>query len=349
MIPGNFLPFVTIIMPVRNESACMWEGLTAIVEQDYSLARMEVLIADGMSMDNTRSIIHDFAVRYPQLQLHILDNPGKIVPTGMNAALCEAKGEIVVRVDGHTILAPDYIRQCVETLQRTGADNAGGRMNSTSSNAFGEVVALATSMSFGIGDGHFHYSNEEEWVDTVYMGAWPRPVFKKIGLFDEELVRDQDDEFNYRLRAAGGGILLSPKIKSQYVVRGTPGALWRQYYQYGYWKVRVLQKHPRQMSARQFVPPAFVLSLLASGMFAISAPLRALSLLVPSLYVVANATASLRAASRNGWKYFVLLPVVFSILHLSYGLGFLVGLVKFWNRWGDRAGKVPVWPGEISG
>jgi GT2 family glycosyltransferase len=178
------------------------------------------------------------------------------------------------------------------------------------------------------------------------MGAWPRRVFDKIGLFDEELVRNQDDEFNYRLRAVGGRILLSPKIKSEYTVRSTPGALWRQYFQYGYWKVRVLQKHPLQMSPRQFVPPALVLALMASIGFALSPLFLPLAPIIPLLYGTANLIASLWTASQRGWKYVWILPIIFAILHLSYGTGFLLGLFKFWNRWGDDKGGVPIWSGE---
>jgi succinoglycan biosynthesis protein ExoA len=151
---------------------------------------------------------------------------------------------MIVRVDGHTIIAPDYVEKCVQALIKSGAENAGGKMNAVSTTPFGQVVVAATSSPFGVGGARFHYSDQEEWVDTVYLGAWRREVFEKIGLFDEELVRDQDDEFNYRLREYGGKILLSPEIKSEYTVRSTPPALWKQYFQYGFWKVRVLQKHP---------------------------------------------------------------------------------------------------------
>jgi succinoglycan biosynthesis protein ExoA len=218
-------------------------------------------------------------------------------------------------------------------------------------------VALATSTPFGVGGARFHYSDEEEWVDTVYMGAWPRQVFEKTGLFDEELVRNQDDEFNYRLRQQGGRILLSPAIRSEYTVRSTPLALLRQYAGYGYWKVRVLQKHPLQMSLRQFVPPAFVLALLFSALLFLlsflplpntvlglpSSLLRPLSLVVPALYLLANLAASLWTALLHGWSSLPFLPFIFAILHLSYGLGFLLGLVKFWNRWADLLGQTPVW------
>ena len=146
------------------------------------------------------------------LNIKIIDNPGLIVPTGFNAAIRAANGEILIRIDGHTTIAPDYVSQCVETLQRTGADNVGGRMNANGTTPFGRTVALSTSSPFGVGGARFHYSDQEEWVDTVYMGAWPSRVFEQIGGFDEELVRDQDDEFNYRLRENGGRILLNPKI-----------------------------------------------------------------------------------------------------------------------------------------
>jgi len=343
---NQIFPLITILMPIRNEAVFIERGLQVILAQDYPRRRMEILIADGLSTDNTRQIIQDSSLSHPQLNIRILDNPSKIVPTGMNIALQQAKGEIIIRVDGHTVIAPDYVRQCVEALQRTNADNVGGKMNAVGSNPFGKAVALATSTPFGIGGGRFHYSDEEEWVDTVYMGAWPRQVFEKIGLFDEELVRDQDDEFNYRLRAAGGKILLSPAIKSEYMVRGSPSALWRQYYQYGFWKVRVLQKHPRQMSPRQFVPPAFVMALIGSAILALLPVTRPLSPVLPLLYLLANLSASVITSAKKGWKHLSYLPLIFAILHLGYGLGFLVGLVKFADRWSDRRGKVPDWPHE---
>ena len=342
-------PFVSVIIPIRNESAYIKHGLHAILIQDYPADCMEILIADGMSTDNTRNMIHDFAAIHPQIHIRILDNPREIVPTGINIALRQARGEIMIRVDGHTIIAPDYVRQCVDALQRTQADNVGGKMNAVGSNSFGKVVALATSTPFGVGGARFHYSDAEEWVDTVYMGAWPRRVFEKIGLFDEELVRDQDDEFNYRLRKQGGRILLSPAIFSEYTVRSMPRALWRQYYQYGFWKIRVLQKHPRQMSLRQFAPPAFVLSLVLS-FFLLFIPFPSFmvhpSAFIFLLYIPANLFASIwsllkKAIPHSLFSTLYSLPLIFSILHISYGLGFLIGLVMFATRWGDKQGQTP--------
>jgi len=155
------------------------------------------------------------------------------------------------------------------------------------------------------------------------------------------LVRDQDDEFNYRLREHGGKIVLNPEIRSIYSTRSTPKSLWKQYFQYGFYKVRVLQKHPRQMSLRQFVPPAFVLGLAASLLLTLFTNRGFwMLLMVAGSYLLANLAASINIAAKKGWRNLLLLPVAFAIIHISYGLGFLSGLVKFWNRWGDKIGKV---------
>jgi glycosyltransferase involved in cell wall biosynthesis len=335
------LPFVSVILPVRNEAGHIAGTLAAVLAQDYPPDRMEVIVVDGQSTDRTREIVQ--ALKAP-MALQLLDNPRQIAPTALNIGLRAAKGDILVRVDGHTVIAPDYVRQCVAALQRTGADNAGGTMTAVSANAFGEVVAAATSTPFGVGGGRFHYSQTEEWVDTVYLGAWPRAVFERIGLFDEELVRDQDDEFNYRLREQGGRIFHTPRIKSSYTGRTRPTGLWQQYFQYGLWKVRVLQKHPRQMQLRQFVPPLFVLALLGSLVLAFWTSLGGvLFALIGGAYLAADLGASLWTARRKRTRLIGVLPIVFPMLHLSYGLGFLIGLARFWNRWADRMGQVPAW------
>jgi cellulose synthase/poly-beta-1,6-N-acetylglucosamine synthase-like glycosyltransferase len=331
-------PFVTLIMPIRNEAAFIARSLGSVCAQDYPHERMELLIADGMSTDQTRDVITCVTAAYPRISVTVLDNPGMIVPTGMNIALARAKGEIIVRLDGHTIVAPDYVRECVAALERSGASNVGGRMDPVSEGKFGQATAIATSSPFGVGGARFHYSHLEEWVDTVYMGAWPRDVFQRVGFFDEELVRNQDDELNYRLLSQGGKILLSPRIKSLYHNRSTHVALWSQYLQYGYWKVRVMQKHPLQMRPRQFVPPLFVsvllISLLTVPWLAVG---RWMFCLVAASYTIANLGASVLTARKGNWRLLALLPVTFFTLHFAYGFGFLMGLAKFWNRWRDRA------------
>jgi cellulose synthase/poly-beta-1,6-N-acetylglucosamine synthase-like glycosyltransferase len=331
-------PFVSLLMPVRNEASFIERSLGAVLTQDYPRDRIEVIVADGLSTDSTREIIDALAKEHPNLR--VIDNPGMIVATGLNAALGVARGEVVIRVDGHTVIAPDYCRQCVEALRQTGADNVGGRMSAVSDGVFGRAVALATSSRFGIGDARFHYSDREELVDTVYLGAWRRDVFQRVGMFDEEMVRNQDDEFNYRLRAAGGKILLNPRIKSEYYNRANAFSLWRQYFQYGYWKVRVLQKHPRQMAARQFVPPLFVTTLFflcVTSPFFIAG--RLLLATAAISYSGLSLGASILAARRNNWRLLPVLPIVFAIIHFAYGSGFLLGLARFWNRWRDHGSR----------
>ena len=325
-------PTVAVVMPIRNEEAFIHKSLGAILGQDYPKDKIEVLVIDGLSTDKTRDIIVDLQRDHPNLRL--LDNPAQIVPPALNIAIKEASSDIIVRVDGHTIIAPDYVRQCVVALQESDAANVGGKMTAIGKTPFGEAVALATSTPFGVGGARFHYSDDEEYVDTVYLGAWWRRTFDEIGGFDEELVRDQDDEFNYRLRKHGGRILLRPMIKSIYTVRGTPRKLWRQYYQYGFWKVRVLQKHPGQMRPRQFIPPLFAFSLLFSLILALLHPLGIVLLAAAaSAYILANLTASFWTARNHSWKHLRYLPLIFAFLHLGYGFGFLMGLFRFAHRW----------------
>lgn len=325
---------VSIIMAVRNEAAFIRRSLGAALAQGYPNEHLEIIVADGMSTDATRDILTEIAGDHHNLR--IIENPGKIVAAGLNEALRVAGGDIIVRVDGHTVIDADYVRECVAALQATAADNVGGRMNAVGDTSFGRAVAAATSSRFGVGGARFHYSESEEWVDTVYLGAWRREVFQRVGTFDEEMVRNQDDEFNYRLRAHGGKILLNPTIRSEYYNRSTPWKLWQQYFQYGFWKVRVLQKHPRQMQPRQLIPGLGILALI---LLLLAAPIVSLSkfLILGSalIYLIANLSASVLAATRSRCSLTVLpsIPLAFAIIHIAYGCGFLVGLIRFWNCW----------------
>ena len=180
VIPST--PFVSIVLPIRNEAGFIARNLGAVLAQDYPCDRLEILVTDGMSTDATREIV--LSIQAEHLNVRLIDNPGKIVATGLNAAISQACGDIIIRVDGHTIIAPDYVSECVAALYRSGADNVGGRMNAVADGRFGQAVAIATSSRFGIGGARFHYSDREESVDTVYMGAWRRNVFQRIGFFD---------------------------------------------------------------------------------------------------------------------------------------------------------------------
>lgn len=339
-------PSVSILIPIRNEAAYIERCLDAVLHQDYS-GEMECLVADGMSTDATREIVRAYQQEYSNLQ--IVDNPGKIVPTGLNRLILLAKGDIIIRVDGHCEIATDYVSKCVAHLQTDNVDGVGGPMVTIGETPLAEVIATSMSSPFGVGNSAFRtVSAKTMLADSVPFPAYTRQIIEKVGLYDEELVRNQDDEYNYRLRELGGKLLLAADVSSKYYSRGSLHKLWRQYYQYGLYKVRVLQKHPRQMSLRQFVPPAFVMALLASALLAAIPTVRWLSLVVPTAYLAANLGTSmltaLRAQKSNRSPlsaHYFLLPLAFAILHLSYGLGFLLGLFKFWNRWGDKQGKVP--------
>lgn len=324
-------PLVSVIIPIRNEAATIGALLDGVLAQDYPADRLEVLVVDGDSSDDSAAVVDALARRDPRVRL--LHNPRRIVPTALNVAIRAARGAIVCRIDGHTRVATDYVRSGVEVLQRSGADNVGGPMRAVGGGWFGDAVAAATASRFGIGS-YFHYGTEECEVDTVYLGMWPRRVFERVGLFDEELVRNQDDEFNYRLRKAGGRVLLTPTMRSWYENRRTLTGLLRQYYQYGEWKVRVLQKHPRQMSWRHFVPPALVAAVagltLLSGVIA---PAGGALRLLCGVYAAAVLGVATRLAWRRGVRACLATALALVSIHLAWGAGFLNGLVTFASRW----------------
>lgn len=335
------LPLVTVILPVRNEAAHLRRALASVFAQDYPPERLQVILADGLSTDATPQIAAEFQTAHPNLTL--IQNPGRIVPTGLNLALRQAHGDVIIRVDGHCEIAPDYVTRCVDRLRKERVDGVGGALETVGETYPARAIALAMSSPFGVGDAAFRTRpGQTTLVDSVPFPAYTRAIIEKAGLYDEELVRNQDDEYNYRLRRLGARILLAADVRSRYYSRGALGSLWRQYFQYGLWKVRVLQKHPRQMRPRQFVPPLFVLSLLGTAALGLLwRPAGVLFISIAALYLLACLTASLWTAARRGWSSLPLLPPVFMTLHLSYGLGFLTGLLKFWNRWGDTEGQVP--------
>lgn len=322
------LPLVSVVIPMRNEAAHIHRCLDSVLAQEYPAERLEVIVVDGDSDDDSLAVLSGYGAR-----LRVLRNPSRIVPTAMNIGIRAARGDIIARVDAHTVLESDYIRVGVETLQRTGADNVGGPMRSVGGGPLGDAIALAMASRFGIG-AYFHFAVEDREVDTVYMGMYPRGVFERIGLFDEELVRNQDDELNYRLRKAGGRIFITIRMRSRYQNRQSLRTLWRQFFQYGLWKIRVLQKHPRQMSPRQFVPPLFVLSVIIPALAAPwLRPARWLMVAALGAYATALLGAAATVARQHGWRHFPRVLAAFAAMHLSWGSGFLVGAARFADRW----------------
>jgi glycosyltransferase involved in cell wall biosynthesis len=297
---------------------------------------MQLIVADGMSQDGTRQLLQRYQVQYAQLT--VIDNPGRIVPKALNAAISLARGKILIRVDGHCQIAPDYVSRCVQHLLVDEVDGVGGPTETVGETRLARWIALAMSSPFGVGGSAFRTKKDETCLaDTIPFPAYTREIVQRAGPYDEELVRNQDDEYNYRLRALGAKLLLAADVRSVYYSRSSLASLWRQYFQYGFWKVRVLQKHPRQMSLRQFAPPAFVAALLGSALLALVVPLgRWLLALVLGLYLVANLGASLWTAAKRDSSAVWLLPLIYAILHLSYGSGFLLGLLRFAGRWRSK-------------
>lgn len=322
------LPLISIIIPVRNERDYIEVFLDSVLSQEKG-GEIEIIVADGMSDDGTREILAQLAGR--EKRIRIIENPDKIVSTGLNAAIREALGEIVIRMDAHTEYASDYIVRCVAVLQSSGADNVGGPARTLANSYFQKANGLAFHSPFSVGGSKFHNQGHEGYVDTVTYGCWHKTTLERLGLFDEELVRNQDDELNLRLTRAGGKIWQSPEIRSWYYPRSSMRALFTQYMQYGYWKVRVIQKHRLPASIRHLVPGGFVgvfLMLSFLGLFFSWARLTLTGL--STLYLCANLSASLITCRKpQNWKYLPVMPFVFGAYHFGYGWGFLQGIVDF--------------------
>jgi succinoglycan biosynthesis protein ExoA len=340
-------PMVTVIMPVRNEGAYISRSLRAVLDQDYPVDRLEIIVVDGMSSDDTAENVNTFMQHHDNVVL--INNPGMIVPTGMNLALARARGEVIVRVDGHCEIAPDYVSRCVAHLQTGEFDGVGGPIETIGETFWARVIAVAMSSSFGVGGSAFRTVTDRSILtDTVAFPAYTKSAIVKAGAYDEELVRNQDDEYNYRLRKLGARILLAADVRSKYYSRGSLASLWRQYFQYGYWKVRVMQKHPRQMRLRQMAPPVFVMALIVSFLAApVFLPARWFLGVIAGCYVIANAFACLVLIGRAKVRMLPLLPLAFAVLHLSYGLGFIVGLLRFCTRWNRK--EIVLTPAHSSG
>lgn len=321
-------PLVSVLVPMRNEERHIEACLRSLAEQDYPRDRFEVLVIDGISSDRSRELAQRFAER-GDIDVRLLDNPAKKTAPGLNIGLVHARGEVIVRVDAHVEVSPDFLSESIAALQETKADAVGGPIESVAEGLVGEAIALAMSSPFGVGNAHFRYSREPRYTDTAAFAAYRRDVFERIGGFAEDIDYGEDDEFNYRLGDYGGRIFLTPRIRSVYHTRSSLPALFRQYRAYGRAKVQVLRRHPAQARLRQFVPASFVGALAGLSLASpfLRPPRRALPL-VMCLYLVAAVAASLRIASRRGWRYAPVLPLAFACLHVSYGLGFLESLLS---------------------
>lgn len=320
-------PFVTVAVPCRNEEAYIAACLDSILASDYPQNLLEILVVDGQSDDGTREILSRYAARHPCIIL--LENPKRTTPAALNVAIRAASGSIIVRMDAHVLYPGDYIRRLVEALEETGADNVGGVLETVpvDETPTARAIALALSHRFGVGNSHFRTgSRVRREVDTVPFGCYRREIFDRIGLFDEELIRNQDDEFNFRLIGRGGRVLLVPEVHCRYFPRRSFRQVGRMYYQYGYFKPLVARKVGRVMTVRQLVPSILVAALVGSAGLSVLIPgAGAVFASIASVYAVLVLACSVGAA-RTDLRCGLALAAVFPILHFSYGIGFIRGI-----------------------
>ena len=321
-------PLVSVIVPVRNEEGYIGRCLQALAAQDYPRDRFEVFVIDGGSSDATESETR-LTAEASGLTVFYAPNPRHTAATGFNLGLSLAHGDVIIKVDGHTRVAPDFLSANVKALRENGADAAGGPIETRGHGDVGRAIALAMSSRFGVGDTAFRDEDAgEQWTDSVPYGAYRRDVFERIGALAEDIDRGEDDEFNYRLRQAGGRILLSPAIRSTYYCRSSYAELARQYWGYGLAKARVLRRHPERLRPRHLVPSALVATLAGGAL--LSAVHRRFGWLA-ALAGGAYAAASLLAASRvtrGNPKEKSRVAAAYACMHLPAGAGMLVGLAR---------------------
>ena len=341
---GQGTPFVSVIVPCRNEAAYIGACLDSILQSRYPIDRLELLVADGRSDDGTRAIVERYAARHPQ-HVRLLDNPERIVPTALNRGIRAARGDVIARMDAHVAYPPEYLPALVTALRETGADNVGGPVVTRPARPgpVTQAIAIALSHPFGVGNSYFRIGggSDRRWVDTVPFGCWPRAVFDRVGLFDEELVRNQDDEFNHRLLHRGGRVLLEPRARSIYYARASLPQLARMYYQYGYYKPLVARKVGAIMTLRQLVPGVFVAGLLgATALAPFWSPAAWCAGGIAVSYAGLVAACAGLAGRRHGLRCVAALAAAFMVLHVSYGSGFWRGVWDHWVR--RRSGGGPL-------
>ena len=326
---------VSVIVPCRNEIRHIRAFLDSVFRQELGQIRMEVLIAEGMSDDGTRQVLAECEKKYATLR--VLDNPEQMIAMGLNRAIREGHGEFIVRMDAHTIYAPDYVRTCVEVLLETKADNVGGPVSTRADGYVAQAIAHAFHTRFASGRSKFHDRRYEGSVDTVPYGCWRKSTLERIGMFDEKLVRAEDYELNMRIISSGGIVWQSPRIASWYRPRAGLSVLFWQCFQNGFWKVAVVRKHPGISPPRSLGPISCSMVGIVSLLFAATASLSGSVALrnvflaawfaLVGLYFIASFASAFGVARRKGWIFLPFLPIVFAIYQISHALGSFLALL----------------------
>jgi succinoglycan biosynthesis protein ExoA len=325
------MPLVSVIVPCYNEQATIRLLLDAICRQTYPNHDLEVVIADGMSTDRTRVEVESFQKEHSELAVRWVENPQRVIPAGLNCALAASSGQYIVRLDAHSVPAADYIERCVEDLKAGRGENVGGvwEIRPYGDGLIERAIAIAASHPLGVGDARYRYTAQAGYVDTVPFGAFRSEVFEKYGRFDERLLTNEDYEFNARLRQNGGRIWLNPRIRSTYFARPNLGALARQYWRYGYWKLRMLRRYPKTLRWRQALPPLFVTGLVVMILLAVFWSYARLALaggvVVYGLIIIAGSLPA--AVRRRDLRLVAAIPLAITTMHLSWGSGFLWSLL----------------------
>ncbi len=319
--------FVSIIVPCYNEEKSISFLLTALYRQNYQKDSMEIIIVDGLSTDNTIKEISSFAEVHPDLNIRVIPNSKKIIPAAINLGILNSNGEIIVRMDAHSVPDQDYIKYCVENLKNNIAANVGGKWQIIpgSESLIAKCISLAAGHPFGVGDAKYRYSQTAEYVDTVPFGAFYKSLTDEIGLFNEELLANEDYEFNVRIRNSGKKIYFDPKITTKYIARENWVDLAKQYWRYGYWKFKMLKNYPDTLRWRQAIPPVFVAGIIFLLLLALfSSTAFILISIILSVYIFVLVLGTLFSIKKT--KNFLCIfgvPISIMVMHFSWGLGFI--------------------------
>lgn len=322
----------SVIVPCLNEEKTIAGLLGGVCDQTYPCEQMEVIIADGLSADRTRSIIAEFQVAHPELQIKIVDNPVRTIPAGLNKAIYAASGTYLVRLDAHSVPARDYIEKCIRALEDGKGENVGGiwLIQPGAKTWVARSIARAASHPLGAGDARYRIASTAGYVETVPFGAFRRALVDKIGPYDESLLTNEDYEFNNRILQSGGKIWLDPDIHSEYFARPTFSALANQYWRYGRWKAQMLKRNPKTLRLRQAIPPLFVLGLIALILLAFVHPLFRVGLAAYiGFYLTALFITSGIIALQNRYLPFIIgILAAVSVMHVCWGSGMLLSFIN---------------------
>lgn len=323
---------VSVIVPCFNEEDTIQQLLEAIHKQSYTLNEIEVIIADGLSTDRTREVITSFQLSHPDLVIKIVDNKKRIIPAGLNRAIETAQGNFIIRMDAHSIPNQDYIKNCIEGLEKNMGDNIGGiwKIQPGAKTWIAKSIAMAAGHPLGVGDALYRIGGVAQEVDTVPFGAFRRELIDKIGLFDENLLTNEDYEFNTRVRQSGGKVWMNPSIQSVYFARSKFRELAQQYWRYGYWKAQMLRRYPKTVRWRQVIPPVFVLAWIGLGLLSLIWLIaRWMLAIIVILYAIVIFAAGIRISFKSkNISLSIGVPLAIATIHFSYGSALLWGLVK---------------------